>query len=85
MRINEHLNNSNGYDKGNDTNRMQQRSYISYSWSGECVFWQFCKVIKGLSNSRNKSNKSIIFLNEQNEIIFKHVFEYIKRSERFLA
>ena len=23
--------------------------------------------------------------NEQNEIIFKHVFEYIKRSERFLV
>jgi len=22
---------------------------------------------------------------EQNEIIFKHVFEYIKRSERFLV
>jgi hypothetical protein len=21
-----------------------------------CVFWQFCKVLKGLSNSRKKSN-----------------------------
>jgi hypothetical protein len=26
-----------------------------------------------------------ILSNEQNEIIFKHVFEYIKRSERFLV
>jgi hypothetical protein len=26
-----------------------------------------------------------IFSNEQNEIIFKHVFEYIKRSGRFLV
>ena len=26
-----------------------------------------------------------ILSNEQNEVIFKHVFEYIKRSERFLA
>ena len=23
-----------------------------------CVFWQFCKVLKGLSNSREKSNQS---------------------------
>jgi hypothetical protein len=21
-----------------------------------CVFWQFCKVLKGLNNSREKSN-----------------------------
>ena len=26
-----------------------------------------------------------ILSNEQNEIIFKHVFEYIKMSERFLV
>ena len=26
-----------------------------------------------------------ILSNEQNEIIFKHVFEYIKRSERFVV
>ena len=26
-----------------------------------------------------------ILSNEQNEIIFKYVFEYIKRSERFLV
>jgi hypothetical protein len=26
-----------------------------------------------------------ILSNEQNEIIFKHVYEYIKRSERFLV
>ena len=26
-----------------------------------------------------------ILSNEQNEIFFKHVFEYIKRSERFLV
>jgi hypothetical protein len=28
---------------------------------------------------------SPILSNEQNENIFKHVFEYIKRSERFLV
>ena len=26
-----------------------------------------------------------IFSNEESEIVFKHVFEYIKRSERFLV
>jgi hypothetical protein len=27
-------------------NGIQQRSYISFFWSGVCVFWQFCKVVK---------------------------------------
>jgi hypothetical protein len=47
-----HLNNNNGYDKIKVANGIKQRSYISCSWSGVCVFWQFCKVLKGLSNSR---------------------------------
>jgi hypothetical protein len=46
------LNNNNGYDKIKVANGIQQRIYISFFWSGVCVFWQFCKVLKGLSNSR---------------------------------
>jgi hypothetical protein len=38
------LNNNNGYDK--IANGIQQRSYNSFFWSGVCVFWQFCKVVK---------------------------------------
>ena len=45
--------NNNGYDKIKVANGIQQRSYISFFWSGVCVFWQFCKVLKGLSNSRD--------------------------------
>jgi hypothetical protein len=40
------LNNNNGYDKIKVANGIQQRSYISFFWSGVCVFWQFCKVVK---------------------------------------
>jgi hypothetical protein len=40
------LNNNNGYDKIKVANGIQQRSYISFIWSGVCVFWQFCKVVK---------------------------------------
>jgi hypothetical protein len=40
----------NGYDKIKASNGIQQRSYISFFWSGVCVFWQFCKVL----NSREK-------------------------------
>jgi hypothetical protein len=29
------------------------RSYISFFWSGVCVFWQFCKMLKGLSKKYN--------------------------------
>jgi hypothetical protein len=25
---------------------FNKRSYISFFWSGVCVFWQFCKVVK---------------------------------------
>ena len=39
------------------SNGIQQRSYISCSWSGVCVFWQFCKVLKGLSNSSETNKK----------------------------
>jgi hypothetical protein len=35
------LNNNNGYDKIKIANGIQQRSYISFFWSGVCVFWQF--------------------------------------------
>jgi hypothetical protein len=35
-----------GYDKIKVANLIQQRSYISFFWSGVCVFWQFCKVVK---------------------------------------
>ena len=42
------------YDKIKVANGIQQRSYISFFWSGVCVFWQFCKVLKGLSNSRGE-------------------------------
>ena len=62
------LNNNTGYEKIKVANGIQQRRYISCSWSGVCVFWQFCKVLKDLSNSRQKSNKTIIFL------IFIHAF-----------
>ena len=48
------MNNKNGYNKIKVANGIQQRSYISFFWSGVCVFWQFCKVLKGLSNSREK-------------------------------
>jgi Na+/citrate or Na+/malate symporter len=37
---------NNGYDKIKVANGIQQRSYISFFWSGVCVFWQFCKVVK---------------------------------------
>jgi hypothetical protein len=47
-----HLNNNNGYDQIKVANGIQQRSYVSFFWSGVRVFWQFCKVLKGLSNSR---------------------------------
>jgi hypothetical protein len=40
------LNNNNGNDKIKVENGIQQRSYISFFWSGVCVFWQFCKVVK---------------------------------------
>jgi hypothetical protein len=40
------LNKNNGYDKIKVANGIQQRSYISFFWSGVCVFWQFCKVVK---------------------------------------
>jgi hypothetical protein len=40
----------NGYDKIKASNGIQQRSYISFFWSGVCVFWQFCKEL----NSREK-------------------------------
>jgi hypothetical protein len=32
------LNNNNGYDKIKVANGIQQRSYISFFWSGVCVF-----------------------------------------------
>jgi hypothetical protein len=50
-------NNNNGYDKIKVANGIQQRSYNSFFWSGNrvCVFWQFWKVLKGLSNSREKN------------------------------
>jgi hypothetical protein len=51
----QHLNNNNGYDQIKVANGIQQRSYISFFWSGVCVFWQFSKVLKGLSNSREKN------------------------------
>jgi uncharacterized Rmd1/YagE family protein len=42
------------FDKIKAANGIQQRSYISFFWYGVCVFWQFCKVLKGLSNGREK-------------------------------
>jgi hypothetical protein len=42
------------YDKIKVANGIQQSSYFSFFWSGVCVFWQICKVLKGLSNSRGK-------------------------------
>jgi mRNA deadenylase 3'-5' endonuclease subunit Ccr4 len=45
--------NNNGYDKIKVANGIQQRSSISFFWSGVCVFWQFCKVLKGLSKKYN--------------------------------
>ena len=65
----------NGYDKIKVANGIQQRSYISCSWSGVCVFWQFCKVLKGLRNSMGKNLISrIIFLIDFNYIICIHIF-----------
>jgi hypothetical protein len=39
------LNNNNSYDKIKVANGIQQRSNISFFWSGVCVFWQFYKVL----------------------------------------
>jgi hypothetical protein len=46
------LNNNNGYDKIKVANGIQQRSYISFFWSGVCVFWQFGKVVKQVRTRR---------------------------------
>ena len=70
-----YLNNNNGYDKIKVSNGIQQRSYISFFWSGVCVFWQFCKVLKGLNNSREKIYlKSILFLINFNYFTFIYIF-----------
>jgi hypothetical protein len=57
LKIQAHLNNNHGYDKIKVANGIQQRSYISFFWSGVCVFWQFCKVVKPPNNSIERSAK----------------------------
>jgi hypothetical protein len=57
-------------------------------------FWLFlCKIVRSSvilllplsADLKLLTSGNPILSNEQNEIIFKHVFEYIKRSERFLV